>query len=281
VSYVRRLRGLGELNDPNDLGQALVSALPLLIIGHRPRSWRWLLLVLPVPVGAILWAVILTHSRGAMVALLGIVFVWSVERYLKRVAGLAKIVGAVALLLAMIVSLKMNLLDESARGRVDAWSAGLEMLRFQPIWGVGMGFFTDHHSYVAHNSYVQCFAETGIVGYVLWLSVVLATLRSLKRTAADAGSSPEAAEVSRFARACRYSLVGYLAGALFLSRTYAPFLFLLVALGSAVTALAEHRPVASEAEALPRDNLLGILGRASLGALVSIVAVYSVVLASH
>jgi putative inorganic carbon (HCO3(-)) transporter len=141
---------------------------------------------------------------------------------------------ALAAVPGMVFLFKYALSDESAMGRIEAWSAGLQMLKASPVWGVGSGFFIDHHPRVAHNSFVQCFAETGLVGYFLWLSLVVLSLTLMSQLAE---SSPDEDWV-RWARAVQLSLLGFLVGALFLSRTTSPLLFLLTGLSAAVASAA-------------------------------------------
>ncbi len=69
-------------------------------------------------------------------------------------------------------------LDESASERLVAWTEGLEMLKAQPILGVGYGQFLDHHTLTAHNSLVLCFAETGLLGCFFWVGLFVVTCSS-------------------------------------------------------------------------------------------------------
>lgn len=131
-------------------------------------------------------------------------------------------------------------MDESAEGRLEAWAAGLEMLKESPIWGVGQGQFTEHHGLVAHNSFVHCFSETGFVGYTVWLSMIGLTLYGLYRV--ETSETPEGEEDLRpFARALRLGFTAFLVGAFFLSRSYGAMLFLQIGLGTGVCAVAHRR----------------------------------------
>jgi hypothetical protein len=129
------------------------------------------------------------------------------------------------------------------------------MLRSHPVFGVGAGGFTDYHPLTAHNSFVLAIAELGVFGYFFWLAIVTFSVLMLyqlvrakrpdalpvepvaSNTAGDAvpAQSTQAEEPNwdawqRVSRALMYSLVGTLVSAFFLSRTYAPNLYLLVGL---------------------------------------------------
>src|SRR3546814_2891368 len=46
------------------------------------------------------------------------------------------------------------------------------MFLANPVFGVGVGNFTDHTRLTAHNPFALVLAETGIVGYTVWLAMV-------------------------------------------------------------------------------------------------------------
>ncbi len=66
ASVLYRLRGLGEINDPNDLAQLIVCTIPLMFIFWRPKSIFRNFFVVLVPVSVLLFGAYLSHSRGAM-----------------------------------------------------------------------------------------------------------------------------------------------------------------------------------------------------------------------
>jgi hypothetical protein len=114
------------------------------------------------------------------------------------------------------------------------------MLKKSPFFGVGYRVFTDHHELTAHNSFVLCFAETGMVGYFFWLGLLVAAGRDLAILAGLSASDPAQAEVRRCARTVRLAFYTFLTTAWFLSRTYIPTLYLLVAMGVGLREIA-HR----------------------------------------
>lgn len=232
--WIVRIRSFGFLSDPNDLAQALVSVLPMLFALRGPgRAVRNALLVW-LPAAGLLYAVALTRSRGAIPAL-GLLLFLAFRRRLGRTLSLSVgLLGGVAAVFFGFAGGRALSVDDSAEGRLEAWAAGLDMLKSSPIWGVGHGAFTDHHPLVAHNSFVHCFAETGLVGYFLWLSLLVLTLRGLKRVQESAPATDEGREARRWAQAAHLSLTGFLAGAFFLSRSYGVMLFLLLGLGTAI-----------------------------------------------
>jgi putative inorganic carbon (HCO3(-)) transporter len=116
------------------------------------------------------------------------------------------------------------------------------MLRTKPLFGVGYGAFTDHHERTAHNSFVLCFSELGLIGYFIWLAMIVSALLDVN-VVAEAPAGALQPELLSAAGMLRASLVGFLSCAWFLSRTYAPPLFILLALcGAAWGCANEHAP---------------------------------------
>jgi hypothetical protein len=236
--YVRRIKALGFLADPNDFAQCLVCLMPLLWLAWRERRpFRNAVLVL-VPAALATWGVLLTRSRGGLIALGGVLAAALILRLgprWRRPAALAAVALAVPGFVALFGYAQS---DSSAASRIEAWSAGLVMLRSSPIWGIGYDYFADtYDGRVAHNSFVQCFAETGLVGYFIWLALIVVTFARLSALERDA-QYPAA---TRWARALLVSLIGFLVAALFLSRTTSPMLFLLVSLPAAFIGIAEKQ----------------------------------------
>ena len=227
-SSIKRLRWIGELSDPNDLGQVIILALPLLFSFWRSDRFLLNLLVIALPAITLLYGVFLTQSRGAIVGLVAVVFVLVYRRYGRNYALLLSPIVLVALIMGGGTGgREFSTSESSASGRLDAWSAGIEMLRSNPITGVGFGGFLDHHILTAHNSFVLVFAELGLIGYFFWFGLIVVAAMELLagyRARITSGTPPqELAFISQ-------SFVGYLACAWFLSRSYSNSFFLLIGL---------------------------------------------------
>ncbi|KRF02131.1 O-antigen polymerase [Frateuria sp. Soil773] len=234
-----RIQYVGIFNDPNDLGLLFAATVPMAVfLGARSHGaarlfWRAGALLL-------LYGTYLTNSRGAMLAVLVVagVYVWH-----RRGALAAGTLGVAGLACMKLLSSRMQELDageESASGRVDAWYSGLHMFSSHPLFGVGAGNFTEYNELTAHNSFVLVLAETGFVGFMLWLAFVgysfwmmLALLRHAPAPGPEqAQESPQAAawrEDRAIALALLLSLCGLFAAAFFLSRSYMIVLYLLTA----------------------------------------------------
>jgi hypothetical protein len=226
--YLWRVRGMGFLNDPNDLAQALVFVLALLGAYWRIGHFRRNLLTVLMPGATVLYTVALTQSRGAIVGIASLVF-FAVRQRLGtlRTGLLLGAIGLIALLGNSIGGRAFSSQERSAEERIEAWTVGFDLIRKYPLFGAGYGNFLDHNRLTAHNSYVLCFSELGLLGYFAWMGLIVLTYKGIS-LAAEA--MPQGSDERRYAQHLRSALVGFLTCAWFLSRTYSPTLYFMLAL---------------------------------------------------
>lgn len=243
-----RVTWVGIFNDPNDLGLLFLVALPMLLMraqlaaGFIIRGF-WCLIA-----AAHIYAIWLTHSRGAMLTLMLLASIAFLRRY-----GVAKLVaaGLAALPGLYLVFTRMRAIEvdeESAYGRVDAWYTAIQLFRENPLLGVGMDAFTDYHHLTAHNSYLLVLAELGATGYMLWTLMISAAMLmvwrashgKLKEAVAPLANTGSDAAFSRPPKPDNrpsplqvegnmilYSMIAYLSASFFLSRSYIVLLYVL------------------------------------------------------
>lgn len=249
--YLWRLHALGFLQDPNDFAQAMIVSLPLLLSAYQPRRPMRNLMTIALPAAIFLYAIALTHSRGALVGLGAMLFFGA-----RRILGTTRtlLVAAALILGALATSFgggrAFSAQEESAGDRIDAWYAGFMMFKSSPVFGIGYNNFTDHHVLTAHNSFVLCLAELGLFGYAFWMGMIVLAFIGLQRARAAAADNSNIALHELLAT----SLVGFLACAWFLSRTYQPTLYLLLAMCVAAWYCAVRRPL-EDAAVSPAERL--------------------------
>ena len=148
----------------------------------------------------------------------------------------------------------------SDAGRIKTWERGLTYLAGYPVLGVGVNNFPVAEGTIsplarrqergigvrwgaAHNSFIQVGAELGIPGLLLFVGVIASAFASLARVARNARrTGPAGIGVSRLAQSLMAALVGFVAGAFFLSLAYADMLYTLVALAIALAKVARGPP---------------------------------------
>jgi putative inorganic carbon (HCO3(-)) transporter len=269
TAYFWRVRSVGLLSDPNDFGQAIVVAIPLLLALYAARSNARRLLVSGVLLVPLIYTIYLTRSRGTLLGLATLLFLG-----IRRKWGTIKTVATAVLGLAVAMTLNFTggraytANEESAGGRIDAWNEGLIMLKTHPLFGVGYNKFTDYHTFTAHNSFVLCFSELGLVGYFFWLGMIVLIVRELRGAVQTADGAAR-----RWLGTLQSSLAGFLTCAFFLSRAYAPLLYLTLGLCAATAYI--YRPGA--AIATPAAPATRWTARSALLVLGSIVVIYLIV----
>lgn len=229
--YLWRLHALGFLQDPNDFAQAMIVSLPLLLLGYQPRRFARNLAVVGVPAAVLLYATLLTHSRGALVGI-GAMLFFGARKYLGTTRTL--ILGGLLLAGALATSFgggrAFSAQEESAGDRISAWYAGITMFKSSPLFGIGYANFINHHHLTAHNSFVLCFSELGLFGYFFWLAMIVIGFLGLRRAGAAQVAPGQGIALPELLMT---ALIGFLTCAWFLSRTYQPTLYLLLALCAA------------------------------------------------
>ncbi|MEZ5461190.1 O-antigen ligase family protein [Dokdonella sp.] len=238
LSQETRIQYLGIFNDPNDLGLLFIITLPMALflasrgglLGLRRLFW-WAM------AGVLVYAIYLTASRGALVAIVAIAAVWFWQRRGLVMAGMlgAGMLGVLLMLPSRMADIDAS--ESSAAGRIDAWYAGLEMFLANPLFGVGPGLFADNNANLtAHNSFVLVLAETGIIGFTIWLAFVIYGFRMMMAVIRyqpeldDAAARADWKAERSLATTLLLSQVGFYSAAFFLSRSYVILLYLLAAL---------------------------------------------------
>ncbi|MGE5450926.1 MAG: O-antigen ligase family protein [Acidobacteriota bacterium] len=239
-AFMWRVRGVGFFNDPNDFAQTLVMSLPMLWWFYRKGAWIRNAFLVGLPGAVIGYCITLTNSRGALLGIASLMF-FGIRNALGtfKTVMLLGVGGVGAMVIGATGGRGFSSKEESAEGRIDAWYEGFQMLKSSPIFGIGYGEFTEHHYLTAHNSFVLCFAEIGLVGYFIWISLLVLGYIAVGRVAQYA---PLGSEERLAGSILRASLVGYLTCAWFLSRTYQPVLYGLLALCTAVWMCARKMP---------------------------------------
>jgi putative inorganic carbon (hco3(-)) transporter len=170
-----RVRWHGDWDGPNVFGLLFVMAVGLsieLIFGPHRLLTR---IVAAGLAASYMTAIFYTNSRGAVLAVACMLMFYFRDRF-KSVTSILLGVGAVGALLALGPSRMSEVSsgESSAHERTWLWEQGLTMLRNNPVWGIGRGEFVrnvDLHL-LAHSNYVQNFAETGLLGFFCFMSMI-------------------------------------------------------------------------------------------------------------
>ena len=236
-TMVLRLRARGIIQDPNDLAQFVLMMIPLTWLRWRPRQWieNGALVLLPTLLS--LYGIFLTRSRGALIGL-ALMAGLSAGRRVGWVGGGVLGVAVAGGLVIANFTAGREVSIEGGVDRLDLWADGLQMVKSSPIWGVGYHGFADQSDLTAHNSFLLCAAELGLLGYLPWLALFVVTLLQLR---AVERSERIGTESDRTVSAQAFSLslvvVAFLTTSWFLSRAYQPTPFLALGMAAALAEL--------------------------------------------
>jgi probable O-glycosylation ligase (exosortase A-associated) len=236
----------------------LAMAVPFCVFifdSHR-RLWRWFFAAM-VPV--LLHAVLMTYSRGAMVALLvcsPLIFLRSRRKVFMTLGFMA--LGFIIPMLAgpeireRFFSVERYEEDKSAQSRFSSWSAGVAIAHDYPIFGIGprnsplviRQYGGDVAGRVIHSQYIQIAADMGWIGLGWYLAILASTLLSLRRVrrATRKDLSVEGRRIHGLACALESSLAVFCVGAVFLSLEVFELPYLLMMLSMQLPRALEAAP---------------------------------------
>jgi O-antigen ligase len=255
----------GTIGDPNQLAAVLVAggalAIGLAGVARAGSAWRPLALSTG---GVCLLATFFTLSRGGLIAMgcaLGAGLLLA-GRWRPRAALIAAVASLAAIgyfgSLASPAARDRVVQSDGGTGRTDVWEVGWRMVEANPVTGIGAGNFegTSVHYLlepgaiqrdefivdtprVAHNLYLQILSELGAVGLVLFSAIVLCALACALAAARQFARDADL-RMELLARCLAIALVGLLAADFFISDQFSKQLWLLLALGPALLAMARR-----------------------------------------
>jgi O-antigen ligase/tetratricopeptide (TPR) repeat protein len=192
----------GTFGNPNSLAAFLVAGIWLLagLVWDGTRSRR---IAGGIFAALMFWALLLTHSKGGLVACALGGWFFAAQRIsaakpaLKRPLFFLSAAGVLAILavLALGYCEKINL-GASLVERFGYWKTAFAMWWQRPLEGVGLAGFAENFSFYkiplgketreAHNDYLHLLAELGVLGPLLYLALWYFLLRERSQPVHDA-----------------------------------------------------------------------------------------------
>jgi putative inorganic carbon (hco3(-)) transporter len=238
-----RIEGVvgGLFENPNDLALHLVTMVPLaagLLLAARGLSRK---VVYGAAALLMSLAVVITYSRGGLMALgcASFVMAWKLKR---RNRGLV-VAGflAAAVLFAVLVPSEFaarfsSVLGASAADGGSAESRQALLIRslnvslHHPLLGVGMNNFhiLSIGEKVSHNAYTQVSSEMGLAALAAYVLLLLAALKRMRGVERAASERRRRERVYYLAIGMQASIVGYMVASFFASVAYLWYVYYLV-----------------------------------------------------
>jgi len=186
--YLSRKRVFLPFLTPGILGGYLAMVIPLFLINQN-RIW----LILPVCL-----ALFLTGSLGAFLSLFcALIIYFCLGGKIKK--------SKIILLSGLFISITVIFIQRSATRiehiqpffstmmRLNYWKEALGIIQAHPFAGIGLGNFNLPASRYAHNSYLQIWAEMGVLGLLAFIWIAATVLKSGVKNLAELPYSRQAA----------------------------------------------------------------------------------------
>lgn len=198
--FANRLSGApADVINPNELGFVIATIVPFLHYLLWPLGWKCKALYLAL-MPALLYALILTMSRGGFIALLVVAFIVFKESSKKMslcFLAVVVVIGAVSVMTPVQKDRYLSLIDRdaeggaSAEGRIQGMIGEFKLGLTRPIVGHGLGttqeakFHKRGSTQASHNLYAELIIELGIIGLVLFLRFLIKIAKKLSSVRED------------------------------------------------------------------------------------------------
>ncbi|MCK4790589.1 MAG: O-antigen ligase family protein [Desulfobacteraceae bacterium] len=240
--------------DENAFAMFFVTGVPFIyFMGvYVLKNWFRYVLWAIIPLG---WhAIFLTGSRGGLVGLGAIIF-FSLLQSKKKILSLLIIplfIFAYQWQAGDIMKERTETIadyqgESSAEARLIAWRAGFKMITDYPFTGVGLSSFMSafpFYSYdnprVAHNTFVQFAAESGVgagLSYLLIALTFFLSSRRIKKWCKDKQEHPDIQWIQYSNDASTVSFSGLIVCSLFLSLNFYEIFFYLLIINNSLAVL--------------------------------------------
>ena len=261
----------GFMADNNSFALMLNMALPLLVGIATTDPRRWVRITAAIMAALTVPTILFTFSRGGLLTLCLVsgLLIWrSKNRWLVAGVMALSLIGLVAMTSDAVTEKYMQRAetiedyqaDGSAMGRINAWKTSWYVFLDYPVFGVGPNnlaavfqrYSPDPGRFrVAHNAYFQLLAECGLPGLLLFLGAIGAALWRMQRLRDQA---PQA-WIEAQARMFQISILGYLAGSMFLNMAYNEVIYHLIGLTVCLEVVAEAEALAKAPEEEPAEDV--------------------------
>ncbi|HEX5052245.1 MAG TPA: putative O-glycosylation ligase, exosortase A system-associated [Planctomycetota bacterium] len=261
----------GMLEDNNDFALALVMNVPLLwYMGLSERKLPNARRLTQIAVGLTVVTVLLTHSRGAFLALsaTALWIAWRSGKLVRATLVLGTLAALFPLLAPQHVLERLSTIgdthESSANARLTAWGTALRMIQDNPLFGVGIRNFQtrfldyapygpgEGQTYVSHNSYLQIWAESGSIAFAIYMVMIASVFFTCRKVYRIGRVRADLAWAADYARMMEATTIGFMVGAFFLNRGHFDLVYHWFAMVTALGAVAYTAYMRSpSAEAAP------------------------------
>lgn len=254
--------GIGD--DPNEFGAVMLILFPLPMCMIQNENSLIRKIVWGISGLIYLLCIIRTRSRGAFLGLI-IILIFLIWEHRQKAM-------TISLLLLMLVYAYFNThygywervlslrstetieSDYAAHSRVLQDKYSIDLIKLHPLTGVGIGNFmsakvkmlgldpvSKDTMMVSHNSYLGLAAETGLIGLLLYILIILYSFRCFFYAEYNFKTKPDTIIYCNITKGLRIGFIGFLVSIFFLSEQYNLIFYQWIALAVVLSSLAEKK----------------------------------------
>jgi O-antigen ligase len=230
---VGRSRWIGIFDGPGVFCVIFTVAFAFLLQGIGKENGFTKRLIYLAMLGLVMWATYCTGARGGFLASLAVFGLHILMRAKVAPVAIAVASGIGFTVFMMAPAYLTTMRDESnsSQYRVEMWAEGLEMIKQNPLLGIGRGNFLDYtQKLIAHNSAVELGGETGFIGLFLWFALLYASIKGVAVYRAHTEDIKE----KMFCSGLMLAIIGYIVSSLFVTLEYET-LYVLLAVAAVVS----------------------------------------------
>jgi O-antigen ligase len=256
----------GTLGNANDLAGALLMGLPFLIYVIADKRRNGFIRVISLGMALVLLVVVLrTGSRGAIMTIGALIILGFFKTNAANKMKIVVICGVLAVTFPLVVSRTMmaryaTIFKSDGGGSADVQSAvnstnarrelmkqGVRLTLRYPVFGVGLGNFSNKSAdlfmargeapmwFTCHDIYLLVSSETGIIGFIIYMTIIVLCMKTLMRLQKDTRQIPELEEISNLSLCVMASLWTFLICGIFSTSAYSTQLPLIAGLTAALS----------------------------------------------
>lgn len=271
ISGVDDHRATGPMEDPNFFSQIMVVLVPISFERFLHEKKLRLRLLAAWCMAVSILTIILTYSRGGLIAMLAALLVLFIVYPPKRthvpviILSLAvfffylppNYLDRLFTLQAFFEPRKTSRLEErSLQGRLSENLTALEMVKTNPLFGVGL----NSYSYLfpvyskklgiarvatereAHNMFLEVVAEIGLIGFFIFSILLIAAFHSIL-TARNIFLANRQMDYAGMATGLFAGVLGYFVAAAFVHNAFPRFFYLLLGIAFAMDYVRRNHPL--------------------------------------
>lgn len=264
----------GWFENSGEFGIQMCVVLPISLyfaLGLRKHVSKGVFLALLVLPFTAITGAIASSSRGALVGV-AVIGLWMLMRSRYKVRGLVSLATFLVILYAVVppeqkARLSASGDDNTSLSRLTYWKRGIQIAAEAPIFGVGYKNWLPYYSYVwgsrmepvqlPHNLFIECLAELGYAGLAALFFLIGGTFWMNAKSRALARSlGGKSYLLEQLGWGFDGALVGYLVTGFFVTVLYYPYLWVNLAMTSALF-LTVSRTARAARQSAARSQTIG------------------------